>query len=120
MDKNTSNYRLKVYISSTDKVDHDLLGEHLVREAHKSGLAGATLMKGIMGYGASSVIHSVKFWEVSEKVPLILEIVDQQDKIMEFIEQIKPGLESMRYGCLLTLEKVDVLIYKSGNGKLPA
>jgi uncharacterized protein len=117
MNINDMNCLLRIYISSTDKIDHELLGEYLVRSAHDKGMAGATILKGIMGYGASSVIHSYKFWEISEKVPLVIEIVDQKEKVMDFFNAIKPHLESMRYGCLATLENISLLLYKSGNRK---
>ncbi len=107
--------RLRLYISSTDKTDHSLLSEFLVQHARKQGMAGATVLRGIIGYGASSVIHSYKFWEISEKVPIVFELVDNHKKIISFFENIRPQLESMRYGCLATIEKTDVLIYKSGD-----
>jgi uncharacterized protein len=107
--------RLRIYFSSTDKMEHTLLSEYLVRLAHDKGLAGATVMKGIIGYGSSSVIHSYKFWEISEKVPVVVEIVDSNEKVMGFYLQIKPQLEAMRYGCMVTIENVDLLLYKSGN-----
>ena len=111
-------YRLRIYISSTDKIGHELLNEFLVREAHKQGLAGATVLRGILGYGASSVIHSYKFWEISEKVPLVLEIVDSNEKLCDFFADIQPKLESLRYGCLVTIEKVEVLLYKTGDKRV--
>ncbi len=114
MKNNSTALRLRIYISSTDKIDNSLLSEQLVYQAREFGLAGATALKGIIGYGASSVIHSYKFWEVSEKVPVVLEIVDEESKVLSFFNSIKPMLETMRYGCLVTAEKVDVLYYKSG------
>lgn len=114
MENNSTAIRLRIYISSTDKIDNSLLSEQLVYQAREFGLAGATVLKGIIGYGASSVIHSYKFWEVSEKVPVVVEIVDEESKVLSFFATVKPILEGMRYGCLVTAEKVDVLFYKSG------
>lgn len=105
---------LRIFISSTDKFNHANLSESIVLQAKEHGLAGATLSKCIMGYGASSVVHSYKFWETSEKIPVVVEIIDEDLKILEFFEVIKSFLESMRYGCLVTTEKVNVLLYKSG------
>lgn len=118
MENNTEAFALRIFIGSTDQVSHTSLYEALVFEAKKQGIAGATVTRGIMGYGASSVIHSYKFWEVSEKVPLIIELIDQQDKIHAFYEFIRPQLESMKYGCLVTMEKTTVLLYKSGEKRM--
>lgn len=108
---------LKVYISSTDKLKHAPLYEMLVFAARRNGLAGATVHKGIMGYGGSSVVHSAKFWETNDKLPVVVEIVDKASKIEIFFEIIKPYLESVRYGCLVTIEDAHVLMYKSGEKK---
>jgi len=83
-------------------------------KAKEYGLAGATVFKGILGFGASSVIYSYRFWEVSEKLPVVVEIIDHEDKILSFYELIRPVLETIRYGCLVTTEKTDILMYKSG------
>jgi hypothetical protein len=108
---------LRIFIGSTDQVNQQPLYEYLVFQAKKKGLAGATVTKGIMGYGASSVIHSYKFWEVSEKVPLVVEIIDEESKVREFYEFVKPVLEAMKYGCLAILTHADVLLYKTGAKK---
>ena len=118
MDIKGETSRLRLYISSTDKTDHSLLSEFLVQHAHKHGMAGVTVLRGIIGYGASSVIHSYKFWEISEKVPIVLEIVDNHEKIISYFENIRSQLESMRYGCLATIEKVEVVLYKSGDKRI--
>ncbi|MBP9030172.1 MAG: DUF190 domain-containing protein [Bacteroidales bacterium] len=106
--------RLRIYISSTDKLKHSLLFETIVYQAKRYGLAGATVCKGIMGYGASSVIHSYKFWEITEKLPVIIEIVDEEEKIRNFYEIIQPYLQDMRYGCMVTAEPLEVWLYKEG------
>lgn len=68
---------LKIYISSTDKTDTDLLYEHIVRKAKEHGLSGATVYRGIMGYGPSSKhINTSKHWELTEKLPVVIELID--------------------------------------------
>ncbi len=109
---------LRIFIGSTDKADHKVLYESIVFKAKEAGLKGATVLKGILGFGASSVIHSYKFWEVTEKVPTLIEIVDDEEKILSFYETIRPVLESMQYGCLVTTERVNVLLYKSGQKRI--
>lgn len=109
---------LRVFIGSTDKADHKVLYESIVFKAKEAGLKGTTVLRGILGFGASSVIHSYKFWEVTEKVPTLIEIVDDEEKILSFYEAIRPILESMQYGCLVTTERVNVLLYKSGQKRM--
>lgn len=108
---------LRVYTSSTDKLKHTPLYEMLVYAARRNGMAGATVHKGVMGYGGSSVVHSTKFWETNEKLPVVVEIIDECAKIEAFFEVIKPYLESVRYGCLVTMEDAHVLLYKAGGKK---
>ncbi len=117
MKTNAQNALLRIFISSTDHLKQDLLCDSIVFSAKKEGLAGATVLKGILGYGASSVIHSYKFWEVTEKLPVIIELIDEEEKIRGFYETLRPQLEAMRYGCLVTIENVEVLLFKSGKNK---
>jgi Uncharacterized conserved protein len=107
--------RLRIYISSTDQFRQTPLYEFITLQAKKEGLAGVSVFKGILGYGASSVIHSYKFWEVSDKVPTVIEIVDSEDKVLSFFERMRPQLDTMKYGCMATFEKTTLLLYKSGN-----
>ena len=108
---------LRVYTSSTDKLKHTPIYEMLVFAARRNGMAGATVHKGVMGYGGSSVVHSAKFWETNDKLPVVVEIVDESAKIDAFFKVIRPYLESVRYGCLVTIEDAHVLLYKSGGKK---
>ncbi len=105
---------LRIYTSSTDKLKHTPLYEMIVFAARRNGMAGATVHKGVMGYGSSSIVNSAKFWETNDKLPVVVEIIDEAAKIEAFFEVIKPYLESMRYGCLATLEDTHVLMSKSG------
>ena len=108
---------LRVYTSSTDKLKHTPMYEMLVFAARRYGMAGATVHKGVMGYGGSSVVHSAKFWETNEKLPVVVEIIDESQKIEAFFKVIKPYLESVRYGCLVTIEEAHVMMYKEGGKK---
>jgi len=108
---------LKIYISSTDKLKHTSLYEALVFAARRQNMAGATVLKGVMGFGGSSVIHSARFWETNDKLPIVVEIVDVESKIFSYFESIKPYLENMRYGCMVTMEDAEVFLYKTGTKK---
>ena len=105
---------LRIFISSTDKFKHTPLYEVIVFAAKRYGLAGATVMKGIMGYGASNVISSIKVWEIVEKLPMVVEIVDDSEKIEKFTETILPYFDKIRYGGMITLEKVIIVLHKQG------
>jgi PII-like signaling protein len=109
--------RLRIYISSTDKFEHSPLYEIIVYEARSYGLTGATVLKGIMGYGASSEIYTDKLWEISEKIPLVIEIIDESHKIEPFIEHITPYFEKAGKGFIVTLEETTVIMHKTGSKK---
>ena len=108
---------LRIFISSTDRFKHTPLYEVIVYAAKRYGLTGATVLKGVMGFGSSSVVHSQKFWEVSEKLPMVIEIVDEPKKIEDFTETILPYFEKIRSGCMITVEKADVILHKKGRKK---
>lgn len=105
---------LRIFISSTDKFKHQPLYEVIVFNAKQQGLAGATVLKGIMGYGSSSDIYSPTNWELTEKVPLVVEIVDESAKIERFIEVILPIFDSLDKGCMITVEKANIILHKKG------
>lgn len=106
--------RLRIYISSTDKVEHKPLYEVIVYSARINGISGATVFKGIMGYGASSEIYTDKLWEISEKIPVIVEIIDESHKIDSFIESNKPFFEKIGKGHLITVEETTVILHRPG------
>ena len=113
--KQDSRYsRLKIKASTTDKIGSKLLYQYLVEEAKKKGISGATVFRGIMGYGTSSKIHSSRFWELTEKLPVIVELVDETARLEEFYRGIEHELPSMPKGCLVTLEPTEILLQKKG------
>lgn len=105
---------LRIFVSSTDKFKHEPLYEAIVYEAKRFDIAGATVIKGVMGYGASSQIYSQKLWEVSEKIPVIIEIVDDAEKIDSFVKIIMPYLEQSGKGCMVTSQDISILLRKQG------
>ncbi len=106
--------RIRIYISSTDKFEHKPLYEVIVYTARNRGITGATVLKGIMGYGASSEIYSNKLWEITEKIPLVVEIIDEPDKIDSFIESIKPFFDKIGKGHIITVDETTVIMHKPG------
>ncbi|MCK5218205.1 DUF190 domain-containing protein [bacterium] len=101
-------FLLRVFIGESDKTDGRPLYEVIVEEAHKRGLAGATVLRGFLGFGASSCMHTSKVLRLSEDLPVIVEIVDAEDKIEAFL----PELDTMIGEGLVTLEKVRVIAYR--------
>jgi PII-like signaling protein len=109
--------RLRIYISSTDKLKHNPLYEVIIFAARRYGIAGATVLKGIMGFGASSEIYTNKLWEISEKLPLIVEIIDEPQKIDSFFESIKPYFEKIGKGHIITVDETTILLHGTGKKK---
>ncbi len=104
---------LRIFLGETDKIGSVTVHEKIVIEARKEGLAGATVYKGIMGYGDTSRIHSAKFLTLSEDLPLVIEIVDEQNKIENFIPNVENIFEEANCGGLITLEKAEIIKYTS-------
>jgi hypothetical protein len=98
---------LRVYIGEQDKWHHVPLYEAIVLKAREMGLAGATVLRGPMGFGAHSHLHTAKILRLSEDLPVLIEIVDREEKINAFI----PELDKMVTDGLITLEKVRVIKY---------
>ena len=99
---------LRIFIGESDKVDGKPLHEVIVKEARKCGMAGATVLRGFLGFGASSRIHTSKVLRLSEDLPLVVEIVDAEEKIEEFM----PFLDGIIGEGLITKEKVRVVAYR--------
>ncbi len=106
---------LRIYLSNTDKIAHQEAYEYLAYLAKKEGLSGVTVLKGIMGYGASCKVSSERFWSVSEKYPVRMEFVDSEAKITEFVDKIEPIIDKMPKGCLVTIQDTEILITKKGD-----
>lgn len=115
MDKTAVIKELKFYLSNTDKIRFTSVYTSLIYAAKRYGLSGATVYKGIMGYGASSNIVTSSFWEFTEKVPVVIEFIDNAEKISGFIEKMRPWLEMLPKGCLVTCHDVDIVFSKRGN-----
>jgi PII-like signaling protein len=98
---------LRIFIGEDDKTDGRPLYEAIVLKARELQLAGATILRGPMGFGHSSRLHTAKILRLSEDLPIIVEIVDSEEKINAFL----PHLEEMMSSGLVTLEKVQVLQY---------
>src|SRR5712691_10942599 len=108
--------RLCVYIGESDKFEGRPLYEVIVEQARRRGLAGATTLRGTLGFGANSRIHSAKILRLSEDLPMVVEIVDTPERIAAFL----PDLDAMIGEGLVTLEKVRLIAYRHGDPPGPA
>jgi uncharacterized protein len=101
---------LRIYLGESDRWQHQPLYEAIVLKARELHLAGATVLRGPMGFGAASRIHTAKILRLSIDLPLVIEIVDTEEKVHGFL----PVLDEMMGGGLVTLEKVRVIHYRDG------
>ncbi|HPG41514.1 MAG TPA: DUF190 domain-containing protein [bacterium] len=104
---------LRIFLGDSDKIGHIPVYEDIVLKARDAGLAGATVFKGVMGFGGTSrVLHTSKVLRLSEDLPIIIEIVDEIEKIEAFLPQLEKIFESANCGGLITIEKAEVLTYR--------
>lgn len=114
MENNSNAKLLRIFIGESDKVGQQPLYETIVFEAKKQGLFGATVTRGIMGFGANSKVHTTKLFDISSDLPLIIEIVDTEEKIRKFMQTVEYLFEQAKSGGLITIEKAEVIRYKAG------
>ena len=101
---------LRVFLGESDRWHHQPLYEVIVLKAREMHLAGATVLRGPMGFGKSSRLHTAKILRLSMDLPLVIEIVDSEENITRFL----PILDEMMQGGLVTLEKIRVIDYRAG------
>lgn len=103
---------LRIFIGESDTWHGKALHLALVEEAKKHGLAGATVLRGVEGFGAHSRIHTARLIDLSSDLPIVVEIVDDEDKIAAF----RPVVEAMVQEGLVTWERVNVIVYRHRGG----
>ena len=101
---------LRIYVGESDRWQHQPLYEAIVLRARELNLAGATVLRGPMGFGAASRIHTAKILRLSMDLPIVIEIVDTDDKVQALL----PFLDESMGGGLVTLEKIKVIHYREG------
>jgi hypothetical protein len=99
---------LRIFIGESDRYHHRPLYEAIVLKARELELAGATVLRGPMGFGKSSHLHTAKILRLSMDLPMVIEIIDSEEKVNAFL----PALDEMMGGGLVTLEKVKVIRYR--------
>ena len=108
---------LRIFIGEGDKYEKQPLYEWIITQAKANGLAGATVLRGLMGFGANTrIIHTFKIERLSEDLPIIIELVDTTDKLETFLSFVEQHIHS---GLLVTMEKVDVRFYRGDTSTAP-
>lgn len=111
MEKETEAVLLRIFIGESDEYKGRPLYQYLVELFKKEGLAGATVLRGIVGYGKNSRIHTASILRLSTDLPIVVEVADKREKI----EKIKPLLEGVIRGGLITEEKIKVIYYEGAS-----
>ncbi len=99
---------LRIYIGESDKIEGIPLYEWIIRKSREAGLAGATALRGMEGYGTHNQIHTAKILRMSDDLPVVVEIVDERGKIESFMEQIDHVIKEG----MATMEKVEIHFYR--------
>jgi hypothetical protein len=105
---------LRVFLGESDHARHTALYELIVREARDAGLAGATAWRAMTGFGAASRLHTSRVLDLSSDLPVVVEIVDREDRIDDFLPRLHELFETAGCGGLVTMEKVQVIKYVPG------
>lgn len=108
---------LRIFIGEADRFDHKPLYEQLVLRAREMGLAGATVLRGIEGFGARSRMHTAKILRLSEDLPVVIEIVDNAEKVDSFARVAGEMITHAGVGAMLTEERAHVIRYTPGEKK---
>ncbi|MBI5344537.1 MAG: DUF190 domain-containing protein [Deltaproteobacteria bacterium] len=104
---------VRVFIGESDRYMGKPLYQAIVEEARKRGMAGATVLRGTLGFGVNSRVHTAKILRLSEDLPMVVEIVDKPERIAEFL----PELDKMVEEGLITIEKINVIAYRHAGSR---
>ena len=106
---------LRIFLGEADKLENKPLYEVIVLKAREIGLAGATVLRGVEGFGAvSRVIHTAKILRLSEDMPIVIEIVDEEDKLKNFLSVVDELFDKVGCGGMVTIEKAEIIKYTPG------
>lgn len=108
---------LRIFLGESDKLGHLPLYEAIVKRARQEGVAGATVLKGVLGYGASDHIRTSKLLDLSGDMPMVVEIVDEETRIEAFRPILAEMIEETGRGAMVTMENIRVIHYKPGQNQ---
>lgn len=107
---------LRIFLGEADVLKHTAMYDAIVKEARAAGMAGATVWRGVTGFGLSSRVRTSRILDLSTDLPIIVEIVDQEEKIDRFLPKLHDMFEEAQCGGLMTMEKVQIIKYIHGKG----
>ncbi len=103
---------LRIFIGESDIYKHQALYDAIIQKAKQQGLAGCTILRGIAGFGADSrVIHTAKILRLSEDLPIVIEIVDTEDRLKNFLPFVEQMIEEASCGAMITIERAEIIRY---------
>lgn len=108
---------LRVFVGELDKWQHRPFYEAVLRRAKDQGMAGGTVIKGVLSYGSSSILHTSKLLDLSEDLPMVIELIDTEDKIRAFAGVVSEMFEEAGCGGIITLEASEVVYHKPLRGR---
>lgn len=108
---------VRIFIGESDRLGGRALYEAIVLEAREMGLGGATVLRGVAGFGADSVFHTTRLLRLSQDLPIVVEVVELPDRIAPFVERVQQMLDEAGCGGLITQEKAHVIRYRPDTGK---
>lgn len=104
---------LRIFVGELDKIGHQPLYEAIVFKANEKGLAGATGFRGILSYGTKRRVNTVKLFDISPDLPVVIDIIDSEEKINAFMPFLHELLDKAGSGALITVEKTEIVMYRS-------
>ena len=112
MNTSVSKATLRAYVGESDKLDHLPLFKAIVKQAREEGMAGATVFKSVMAYGATTQMRMTDWMDLSADLSLVIEVVDEADKILKFKQTVAELIERAGCGGLVTVQEVDAVQFK--------
>jgi hypothetical protein len=103
---------VRIFVGEGDRFHGRPLYEAIVYAAREMGLAGATVLRGVEGYGADSVVHTARILRLSEDLPIVVEVVESPDRLDPFVERVESMLDEANCGGLITLERAEIIRYQ--------
>lgn len=115
----SSGQLLRIFIGEDDRLDGRPLYEAILQSAREMGLGGGTVLRGIAGYGAASIVHTTRILRLSHDLPVVIEIVESRETLQTFIERVEKMIDRADCGALITIEKAEVIRYRPASGADP-
>ena len=117
MDNYTDAAVMRIYLQESERYHHKALYEALIEAAREAGLSGATVLRGIRGFGLSSKILSSRILDLASDLPIVVQIIDRRERVEAFLVRVRELLDEVNSGALVTLDPSRVVRYPAGDGE---